>query len=595
MGVMTLTDLKTTLNNLLNNNVLANDPVTQFALDVVEGREIAGETEKLVAQRHLDDLKRKGEEDFPYCFNYELAKDGIIKFITKYNRFTDGKLQGQIINPDPFQDFILGSLFGWVHVETGYRRFRQAYIQVARKNTKTYMIGWVANYMLCADGYYGSQVYVSANAKDQAKICYKNCANMVRISPPLRKRLKIRESTSEILYPKKYSVLKALSSETKNLDGFDPHCGVIDEYHAHPNNQIYKLLDDGAVQQDEPLIFIITTAGFDLDSPCFEEYQYCKSILKREKINETRFIYIAEMDDDDDIKEPRNWLKANPLFRRMGEEGIQKLRIKVQEGLDNQQHLRNMLTKTLNKWVDMKENGYLEYNLWLECAVENLLETVKGRECYVGVDLSQKHDLVGVTFEFPLDENLSAIITRGFIPSERVKQKEVTDGVQYSRWIREGWLIPCDGLTIRNEQVEDFIDSFAQEHDFKVLEIDYDPYCANQLAQNMTKKGHNCVEIRQGVPTLSEPLKDFRERVYNKNLLHENNPVLNWNVQNAVEKPDQKGNILLDKSKPTKKIDGLASAVNAHVRTLGHYTRDTEETVDVSQYATDEFLDKIWG
>lgn len=574
-------------------NVLASDPVTTFANQVVKGNIIAGEAEVLSCKRHLEDLERQGAEDFPYLFDYGIAKEGIIKFIEKYTRFTDGKLAGKPVNLVDFQFFILGSLFSWIHKDTGYRRFRQAYIQVARKNTKTYLVSWVALYMLMGDGYFGSQVYTAANAKDQAKIAFNNCSKMTKVSKPLLKRLKVKESTSEIHYSKKYSVLKALSSETKNLDGFDPHCGVIDEYHAHRNNQIYKLIDDGAIQQDEPLIFIITTAGFDLDSPCYEEYEYCKDILSRKKSNETRFIYIAEMDKEDDIENPENWLKANPLFRYQNE--TEKLRIKVQEGLDNKAHLRNMLTKTLNKWVDMKENGYMEYPQWKICGIdpEEIIELCKGKECYVGLDLSQKHDLSSVTFEFPVDKNLYAIISRTFIPSERIKQKEGTDGVPYSRWIQEGFLIPCEGLTIRNQQIEDFIVSFSELNEFKIKEIDYDPYCANQLAQSMEERGYITVEIRQGMRTLSEPTKDFREQVYNKNVLHENNPVLNWNVLNAVEKVDHNGNIMLDKSDLTKKIDGLAATINSHTRAITHYNQDSE--IDISKYAEDEFLEKLWG
>ncbi|MBP2027410.1 phage terminase large subunit-like protein [Acetoanaerobium pronyense] len=582
------------LTEILNNkNVLIDDPVTTFAKLIVQGQIIAGETEILACKRHLEDLMNQDTEEFPYLFDYSIAEEGIIKFITKYTLFTDGKLAGNPVDLVDFQFFILGSLFGWTHRETGYRRFRQAYIQVARKNTKTYLVSWVSLYMLMGDGYFGSQVYTAANAKDQAKIAFNNCVKMVKISKSLLKRLKVRESVSEIYYAKKYSILKALSSETKNLDGFDPHCGVIDEYHAHKNNQIYKLLDDGAVQQDEPLIFIITTAGFDLDCACFQEYEYCKEILERKKDNETRFIYIAEMDKEDDIEDPKNWFKSNPLFRALGE--IEKLRIKVKEGLDNQSHFRNMLTKTLNKWVDMKENGYMNYELWKENGVDakELLEICKGKECYVGLDLSQKHDLSSVTFEFPLDKEYYAVITRTFIPGARVKQKEATDGVSYSRWIEEGFLIECEGLTIRNQQIEDFIVNFSKEHDFKIKEIDYDPYSANQLAQNLSEKGYITVEIRQGMKTLSEPTKDFREQVYNKNVIHENNPVLNWNVQNAVEKTDHNGNILLDKSNTTKKIDGLAAGINAHTRAMTHYNQD--DGINISNYAEDEMLDKLWG
>ena len=575
------------------------DPVTEYAALVIDGKIKTGKTERNICKRHIKDLERiENDKNFECIFDYSIAENGIIKFIEKYCKFTDGELVGEPVFLLGFQIFILGSIFGWVNKESGYRRFKQAYIQVARKNSKTLLTSWVSLYMLMGDGYYGAQVYTAANTKDQAKICWKGAEKTLRISKRLKKFVKITESTSLIKYPKKYSYIKALSSDTKNLDGFAPHCGVIDEYHAHKDNQVFKLLDDGTVMQNEPLIFIITTAGFDLDAPCYEEYLYCKKIVNGEKKNDNRFIYIAEIDKDDDIKKEENWLKANPLFRYLPEK-IDNLAGKVKEGLDKPGGLRNMLTKTLNIWVDMKEDGYMELSNWRKCKLdrEEILELCKGKECYVGLDLSQKHDLSSVTFEFPLDNNLYAVISRTFIPGERVKQKENTDGVEYSRWIKDGWIIPSKGLTIDNQQIENFILEFSEKHDFEILEINYDPYSATQVARHFEQKGYVVVEIRQGMRTLSEPTKDFREQVYNKNVIHEDNPVLNWNVRNAIEKADKNYNIQLDKSDRNKKIDGLAAAINAHVRAMSHFEREQEKEneFDINKYSNEDMLDKLWG
>jgi phage terminase large subunit-like protein len=186
---------------------------------------------------------------------------------------------------------------------------------------------------------------------------------------------------------------------------------------------------------------------------------------------------------------------------------------------------------------------------------------------------------------------------RTFIPKERIKQKEASDGVEYSRWIKEGWMIPCEGLTINNEQIEKFIFDFVEENDLEILELDYDPYSSTQVGRHFEEKGYIAVEIRQGMRTLSEPTKDFREQVYNKNILHENNPVLNWNVQNAVEKADKNYNIQLDKSSRTKKIDGLAATINAHVRAISHFTRERENqsSFDINKQVDEKLLNKMWG
>lgn len=569
------------------------DPVTQYAYDVLENRIVAGETLKLSCQRHIEDLRKQGTEEFPYIFDITIAENGIFKFVEKYCKFTDGKMAGKSVKLENFQKFILGSLFAWIDKNTGYRKFNQAYIQIARKNGKTLLVAWVALYMLMADGYIGSQVYCTATAKDQARLCYEGCMKTTLNSKALKKRLKVIDSKSKIEYKKKYSKLMTLSSETKHLDGFDPHCGVIDEYHAHPNNQVFKLIDDGAIQQDEALVFIITTAGFNLDGPCYTEYKYCKQILMKEKNNEKRFIFISEMDEDDDILNPENWKKCNPLIAYMPG-GLKKISQKVQEGIDKPDDLRNMLTKTLNKWVDMQKNSYLEPSKWIELGMdrEEFLEFIQNRECYAGVDLSQKHDLSSVAFVFPLGNDMYAIFVHTFIPKGRVDDKCTTDGVNYREWINQGWMTTCEGLTIRNKDIENWFIDFVAKNNFKVLEIDYDTWGANQFAQDLEELGFKIVEIGQRIAVLSEPLKDFRNNVYDEKMMHDNNPVMEWNIKNAVEISDTKGNILLDKRKREKKIDGLAAAINAYVRASTH--EYNEKDVDVSEFANEEFLSKLW-
>ena len=570
------------------------DPVTKYALDILENRIISGKTLKQACQRHIDNFKRQGSEDFPYVFDISIAEDGIFKFVEKYCKFTDGKLAGQPVTLTDFQKFILGSIFSWVHKDTGYRRYTTAYIQIARKNSKTLLVSWVSLYMFMADDYAGSQVYMTASAKEQARISYEECVKTITFSKSLKKRLKIRDSISRIDYKKKFSKLVALASDTKKLDGFNPHCGVIDEYHAHPNNQMYKLIDDGAVQQDEPLIFIITTAGFNLQSPCFEEYEYCKKILDpdNEIVNEKRFVYIAEMDEDDDILDEENWKKSNPLISYLPG-GLDKIRQKVQEAIDNPQHMRNMLIKTLNKWVDMKKDGYMETNKWKECAIDRneFLDIIKGKECYVGVDLSQKHDLSSCAFIFPLEKDLYAIYSHCFIPGERVVHKESTDKAPYRRWIDAGWMSECDGLTIKNKDIEKFIVNFANEHKLEILEIDYDTWNANQFSQNMEELGYTCVEISQGIRTMGEPTKDFRNKVYDKCIIHDGNPVLTWNISNAIEKSDTNGNIKIDKSDRTQKVDSIVAVINGYVRASNHEYNN----ISVEEFSDEEFLKRLWG
>lgn len=565
------------------------DAVTDYARAVVDGRQVAGRWVRLACERHLRDLERAGTDEFPYVFRPELA-ERVFDFFT-YCRHVQGPLARTPIILDDWQRFIIGSIFGWIHQETGLRRYRQAYVQVARKNGKSTMLSGLSLYMLMADGELGSQVYATATKKDQAKIVYDAARIMASRSPDLLRRLEPGRARIEHLATD--SFMMPLSRDTKSLDGFNPHLGIVDEYHAHPTAEMVELLKSGMGQRLQPLLFIITTAGFDLAAPCYAEYQYCTRILDGEVTNERYFVYIAQLDADDSPQDEAVWVKANPLLATT-DYGMEYLRAELQEALDDPRKMRNFLTKNLNQWVDQRDQGYMPMERWAACAAgdENPMPDLAGRPCYIGVDLSSKIDLTSVAVEFPLGDGRLAVLSHSFIPRDKMLERMKTDRQPYDVWERQGWLTVIPGAVVDQQAIIDWIDGHATEYGWQVQEVCVDPWNATQFGIEMQKRGYTVVEIGQIPKILSEPTKNLRELVFKGHLIHDGSPVLTWAMGNAVERVDRNGNIMLDKAKSRERIDPAAALMNAHTRAMHH---EAGGTYDPNAYATDEVLDRLWG
>jgi phage terminase large subunit-like protein len=547
-----------------------NHPTTQYALDVVEGRIVAGTDAILSCKRHLNDLKRQGTDEFPYVFDEEKANK-VFRFSEKYCKHIEDGLtvkKGDPIILDDFLQFIVGSIFGWVHQLTRMRRFRKAYEQVSRKNSKSTTLSVVGLNMFAADGEGGPQIYTAGTMREQAKVVYDASEKMVHSSKKLKSKIRIR--VNKMFHKKNGGKMLPLSRETKSMDGFNPHCGIIDEYHAHPTSDMYDVIISGMGMRRQPLLFIITTAGFNINSPCYAEYQYCRKILDGTFVNEEYFIYIAQMDKDDDIEDERNWIKSNPLLARM-EAGMQYLRSELQTALDKPENKRNVFTKNFNIWLDAKENSYMPMDRWRKCGAteDNPMPDLKGLTCFVGMDLSKKIDLTSVSFEFPLDDGRFAVLSHSFIPEETLEAKKKSDKVRYDLWAEQGWITVTEGAVVDYKEVQKYIMEQEKLNGWKIQEVCYDEWSAGLISQDMAEQGYTMVEILQRINVLSEPTKNLREEVYDGNIIHDNNPVLGFAMGNAVEKIiDHNENIMLDKAKSPERIDPAAALMNSHVRAM---------------------------
>lgn len=535
-----------------------------YAQDIADGEILACKKHRQGCERFLEDVRRIIDDTYPYTFDSE----ELYRFYkwAKMFRHTKGKLAGEPIVLTDFQLFVIGNIFCWKRKDNGLRRFRKAYIQLARKNAKSQLLALISSYEAFISQEQ-SEVYVAGWGREQSSIVYNEILSQIRAVELLKG--KYSDSYGRITHTKSGSVIQPLSKEARKTgDGKNPSLAVIDEFHAHETSEIYDVLVSGMVARANPLIVIITTAGFNLASPCFTEYQYISSILDPASPieNDEYFVMVCELDKDDDIKDENNWIKANPIVGTYPE-GIAFLRGELQAALDVPEKMRNFLTKNMNLWVDMKENGYMPMDAWSACGVDEMPD-LSGREVYVGIDLSKKIDLTSVSFEFPLDDGRIAVKSHSFMPEDTLEIKKKTDKMPYDLWVKQGWITTTPGAVVDYRFIMAYVQRLEKEQGLIIKESCYDPYNATQWAQEMESEGYTMVEIRQGVRTLSEPTKSFREMVLSGKVIHDKNPVLTWAINNAVTKQDHNENIMLDKEKSTDRIDPIAALINAHTRAM---------------------------
>lgn len=555
-----------------------------YSNDVVSGKQIACIKHRWACQRFLNDLDKQGTEEFPFVFSEDKANH-FLNWMRLF-KHTKGPLAKTYIEPHIIQKFNFGNLFGWIHKDTKFRRFRKSYWQVARKNAKSQSESCMGTYETFADDESASEVYCGATKTKQAKIVWNEAKLQLNQCSMLQG--KYRTANGLITHLKSESYMAYLSKEDgKSGDGFNPQCGIIDEYHAHPTSEIYDIIVSGMGARVQPLMTIITTAGFDLSHPCFAEYKYVSRILNPADptTNEEYFVMINELDKDDeghlidDIKDEKTWIKANPIVAE-NQTGIKYLRGELKIALDMPEKMKNFLTKNMDIWVQMKDGGYMNLDKWNKCgqtlnAKTGLyelnkfgLEITKDRECVNGNDLSAVLDLTSTSFEFKIDGKYY-VFSHSFMPEDKLAEKINMDKMPYDLWAKQGWITLTPGAVVDYDFVMAYIEEQEKKYGFIIKELCYDKWNANQFGTIMTNRGYTCVDIRQGMQTLGEPTSDFRKEVYQGNIIHNNNPVLTWAIGNAVTKMAPNETFMLDKSKCTQRIDPIASLINAHVRAMG--------------------------
>jgi phage terminase large subunit-like protein len=566
------------------------DPVTKYAKEVTEGKQIAGELVRLACERHLNDLVHGKERGL---FFDQKEAQFIIDFFGFLKHFKGRGFAGKPFILEDWQKFIVGSINGWKRAD-GTRRFREAYNQIARKNGKSPLGGGVGDFMTVADGEPGAEVYSAATKKDQARIVFNYGLKMMRPSPAFQGVVTFNKNN--LCVEATESKFEPLSADENSLDGLQVHCAVIDELHAHKNRGVWDVLESALGARDQPLIFAITTAGFDQCGICYEIYEYCKAILKgREGFQDDSFFaYISQIDAADDWTDERNWYKANP---NLGiSVNLEYMRDMCRKALKLPSAQNNFLCKNLNKWVQQADR-WIPLHLWDQNAQDesgNKLtvneKALLGRECYGGLDLSSVDDLTAWVLVFPNSGTERVdILARIFCPEERVYSEQNRYRSQYQAWVRQGFLIATPGNAIDYGFVKQVIYEDAAK--FKLIDFNIDRlFEGYQMTRDLQEEGLKAAPMGQGFLSMAVPMKEFERRLLKKCLNHGNNPVLRWMADCVATKPDAAGNLKIDKAKSFGKVDGIVALVMAIDRLIRN-----EKPVDVGEFASADFLKKLWG
>ncbi|MFA5385998.1 MAG: terminase TerL endonuclease subunit [Eubacteriales bacterium] len=557
------------------------DELIQYSNDIISGAIVACQKHKWACVRFLLDLGRRGTDDFPWVFDQEKA-DRYLDWMRLF-KHRKGPLIGQKKEPVPYEMFVYGNIYGWVHKDTGLRRFRRSYEQLGRKNAKSQDKAIQTLYEISAFGEQSAEAYVAATKKADTRHVWGEASWLYKNSELLKDKF-VTKFDQELMqvairHKKSDSFFSRLSKDDKKTgDGTNPQFVVLDEYHLHETTEYYDLASSGMKTRLQPLLSIITTAGFELNNPCYRvEYDYVSKILDPNNPieNDRYFVMICEVDTDengtpvDDIRSEAARLKSNPIIGNTAV-GIESINYDILEALDKPEKMRDLLTKTFNIWINQRTAGYMNMEKWAACGAtkDRPFPDVAGKNVIPGVDLSAVLDLTSVTFDIPLEDSGYAILSHSFMPEDTLAAKRKTDKVDYDRWVREGWITATPEAEVDYHYVLDYILEQYEKYKWPKGEIAFDQAMATWLAHEVEERGFTPVAIPQYYSGLSEATKDFRAKVYSKKIFHDNNPVLTWAMGNAVVRKSPNESIMLNKSKSTQRIDPAAATLTAHARAM---------------------------
>ncbi len=487
-----------------------------------------------------------------------------LKFINNL-KHTKGQWRGVPFDLLPWQEQIIRDVFGTVK-ENGYRQYNTAYVEIPKKNGKSELAAAVALYMTCGDGEWGAEVYGCASDRQQASIVFDVAIDMIDQCPALKKRIKPIMSVKRIVYQPTNSFYQVLSAEAYTKHGLNVHAVIFDELHAQPNRELFDVMTKGSGDaRTQPLFFLITTAGTDRNSICYEQHQKAVDLIEGRKIDPTFYPIIYGIKEDADWGSEDNWYKANPSLGHTID--IEKVRNAYQSAKENPAEENVFRQLRLNQWVK-QSTRWMPMDKWDECAFAVNMEELRGRECYGGLDLSSTTDITAFVLVFPPrnEEEKYIILPFFWIPEDNLKLRVRRDHVPYDVWDKQGSLKTTEGNVVHYGFIEQFIEELGKIYNIK--EIAFDRWGAVQMVQNLEGMGFTVVPFGQGYKDMSPPSKELMKLTLEKKLAHGGHPVLRWMMDNIFIKQDPAGNIKPDKEKSTEKIDGAVALIMALDRTI---------------------------
>jgi phage terminase large subunit-like protein len=531
---------------------------TWYAKQVVKGEIIACKKVIQACFRHLNDLKRQGTDDFPYVFDEELALRPI-SFVQKYCKPSKGDYEKLVLQP--WQHFVIGSLYGWVHKDTKLRRFREGLVFIARKNGKTTKISGLSLFSMSKDNEEGARVYVLANTKQQAGELFDESRAMVRKSPALRKRF--RENQKGIFFAKAFSQIEPRASDSEKLDGLNTHLGVFDEIHEFPDFKLINVIKRSWSARKQPMVIYITTAGYQLDGPLIQYYEIATDVLAGEIDQDQVFYFMCELDDVKEIDNPAMWIKANPNI------GVTLNLPRLVQDFATNRHVpeeyNDWVTKQFNIFMNRSETPFVTPEILDRNKGTIPIENLVGRPCIGSFDLSDTEDLTSACLEFPLLETGEVfVLNHSWVPEEKVRLEN--EKIPYREREKEGLLTIVPGEFIAKEYVYDWFVEQAEK--YGIEKIMYDPAKAYRLVESLRNYGFEMEVVRQGQLTLGQAVDDAKEMFISGRVVFNNNRMFRWYVNNVKLGTDTKRDRLPKKQGKYRKIDGFAAFINAHVEVM---------------------------
>jgi len=544
------------------------DPVLAFAQAVTSGKEIAGPLVRLAAERHLRDLKDGAKRGLTWDLPAAERVFDYFRSVLRLN--SDDSLEGTPFELHPVQKFIVGSLFGW-KLKDGSRRYRVAYIEMAKGGGKSPLSAGIGLYMLTADGESAGQVYSAAVDKDQAKVSFHFAAGFVTKSELLSSAItksggKYGDETRvhNLFHRKSGSYFRPMSSESKGKgkSGFLPHCVILDELHEHPTAAMVEFVRANTKGRKQPLVLMITNSGvFDNSSVAWQYHEYAREVLEQRREDDEFFFFVCGLDPKDDYRDEKNWPKANPMYLS----GIPPKRYLAQqvreaEGMPS----KESIVRRLNfcEWVESLD-PWVTKDVWDQNAAKVAIDTLRGRPCFGGLDLSRRTDLTTLVLVFPQDDDTKDVLLFAWTPADGLKEREHIDKADYSRWVSEGFLITTPGPTIDYDFVAAKFGVLTAVYDFQAVAFDHWHFDEMERALNIANVNLKCVDHAQGFVGMNPAIEAAEQDLKNGRLRHGGNPLLTWCVFNVKIEKNSAGLRAFVKQKATGRIDAAVSMAMA--------------------------------
>ena len=500
------------------------------------------------------------EQGLEYYYD-DARGNHVIKFFQNFLRHSKGRFAGKPFTLLDWQREMLEELFGWTRIEDGTRRYRMAYISTAKKSGKSTILAGIGLYLLVADREQGAEIYSAASDREQASLVFKEAANMVRASPFLSQRLQVVDSRRTIAHLASSSFYRVLPADSFRAEGLNIHGLLFDELHAQRTRDLFDSLRYGGAARSQPLLCSITTAGFDRNSICYEQYQYAKRVLEDWQYDPTFFPLIYEAGEKDDWTAEETWPKANPSWSvtinpKDFEADCKEAQKSSTKEFSFKRYRLNMWTQADTRW--------LKAEAWAACD-DKPPGPLDGRECWCGLDLATTYDTSAFVALFPAEDGTFDVLCRFWIPGDNAAEREKRDRVPYIAWANE----PETGLKMTDGNVTDYdvirkdVNEFARQYNMRQLAIDR--WNATQLSIQLNQDGHDVVGFSQGIGSMSAPSKLLENLVVSGKIRHAGNKVLTWMAGNASVKVDSNGNFRPVKPKQgnAERIDGIVSLIMA--------------------------------